>query len=207
MNQKTTTAGLRRTPPYKDHDAIRSDIANAVIDEIYEAGLEKLTLRGVARRLGCSTTVILSYYVNKDDLLVQVHTLTSRRGLERLKTAAAEQSDSLFDLLKVLLPIDEERRREWAIWIAFWGAAIGNRKFAATQRAGTRGAARLVHAFIDRMGKGDQAAGSRDGLSTARSLLLHVYGIALEAVFDSKSWPPAKQLAELRAQCDRVMQP
>jgi hypothetical protein len=104
--------------------------------------------------------------------------------------------------LEAILPLDGERLLNWKVWLAFWGAAVGDEGLAAEQRrryelfrAGLVDAVRL-----------DQAAGllrsDIDPDEAARHLATLLDGIAVQVVFAPDLWPPEVQLRMVRGHLD-----
>ncbi|HZV10214.1 MAG TPA: helix-turn-helix domain-containing protein, partial [Novosphingobium sp.] len=62
-------------PKKVDHARRRLDIARVAEGLVYDKGMDGLTMRDVARGMGCSLSVILHYFESKLDLLVFTHRL------------------------------------------------------------------------------------------------------------------------------------
>lgn len=76
-------------PQRKNGLALRLDretIVMAALDQIAEAGLDKLTMRAIARRLACDPMAIYYYLPSKDDLLDAVAARLDSDGCDHQST-------------------------------------------------------------------------------------------------------------------------
>ena len=95
-------------------------------------GLEQLTLRGLARR-GLDDGVVNHYFVDKRDLLVATFRSRTDVAWRRAESEMASGASPLEAIVEGALPVDEERLANWKVWMAFWGAAIGDDDLTAVQ--------------------------------------------------------------------------
>jgi len=109
-------------PRLIDHDQRRKQIAAIVEEIVYEHGADALTIRDVAGRVGCSTTVVSHYFRTKLEMLLFTHQLVRSRAEALLEDAVRNRS-SLEEALLALLPVSDQRKRDWNTWFAFWGMA------------------------------------------------------------------------------------
>lgn len=94
-------------PARADQALRRREIVAAAVDLIAERSVHKLTLRGVAARLGGSVTLITHYYDSRDALLDDVSAHLARTWKERAFAVPAQPDDpwsSLRAVLQALLP-------------------------------------------------------------------------------------------------------
>jgi AcrR family transcriptional regulator len=109
-----------------DHDARRADLARAVWAVVRRAGIEHASVRTVAAEAGCSPGSLRHYLPTHSDLLACALQAVAERidgrlsGLDRHPDAriAARQ------VLHELLPLDDERRAENEVWLAFTARAL-----------------------------------------------------------------------------------
>ena len=90
------------------------------------------------------------------------------------------------------LPLDADRLRHWMVTIAFCTLAAGDAELAAAQRDAYREFRNTVTAQLVRCGL-PAAAAQRE----AERLIAVVDGVAMQALFDTDSWPAARQSAVL----------
>lgn len=186
-------------PKIVDHQARRSIVAETAAKLIAQSGLDGLTVREVARLSGCSTSIVSHYFSSKQDLLLSAY----RMRMERTNRAIVESrmaGESLFESFTVLLPIDEERRESWRIWLAFWGLATADNNFLLEQRQRSREAVDMVRDAIS--AAGTPLTGEALEIAS-QALLSSISGIATQASYDAERWPPERQTAILRLLLER----
>ncbi|SEF81843.1 DNA-binding transcriptional regulator, AcrR family [Nonomuraea solani] len=113
-------------PKTVDHQARRRQIADAVHRIIDAKGMDSVSLREVAAEAGMSMGAVQYYFATKDEMLrVALEHINTRIGL---RVAAAGQGSSPLALLRVaileLLPLDETRRFEARIGLAFLARSV-----------------------------------------------------------------------------------
>lgn len=110
--------------------AQRHAIISAAISVIEEAGLDGTRLRDVARAAQLTTGAVTHYFDSKDEVLVAALEEVVQSTLARArKGTAASQAASVDDFIarmSAYIPVNEAGRREWRVWLAFWGRAIAD---------------------------------------------------------------------------------
>lgn len=184
-------------PRVVDHDERRLHIAQVVEQLVYDQGIQAVTIREVASRVGYSTTVVSHYFSSKLEMLVFTHQV-ARRKAEALIDDAIRGGRPLMETLEQLLPLTEERWRDWHTWFAFWGMAPAEPDVTREWREGTNNA---HHLFL-RLIQGAQAAGQFpaeiDSISAATRIQIFVNGIASLVSQDRAGWPAERQKATLK---------
>jgi AcrR family transcriptional regulator len=106
----------------------RDDIIAAVAHLIADQGLESLTMRNIARHVGCSVGTLPHYFEGKDDIVVAALNWSSERILNRLTSmpAADTRLDNLYPLLSASMPTDEQSDTEWRVRLCLWDYAVTN---------------------------------------------------------------------------------
>ncbi len=180
-------------PRVVDADKRRAELVELTAGEIARAGLERLTLRGLARAGGWTTGTVTHYFVDKRDLLIATfHSRAdaARRRSELLIAAGANALDAIVDSV---LPVDEERLADWNVWLAFWGAAIGDDELTAIQHERQRSFMDTIARALEiERGEGRLRA-DIDLAREARHLVALLDGVALQAAFQPDTWPPVEQ--------------
>src|SRR5690606_29622071 len=114
----------RAMPRQVDHDERRRAVARIAADLIARGGLEALTIRNVAKAAGYSTAVVSHYFADKRQLLLFIYRAAIERTRSQIDAALAKDRGDLKACLDAILPLNEERRRDWLVWFAFWGMAV-----------------------------------------------------------------------------------
>lgn len=180
-------------PRIVDHDARRRLVAEVAATLVAERGLEAVTFRELAEQAGFSTAIVSHYFADKREVLQVTYHHTVRRARERLRRATAAAPADVAGALEALLPLDDERRRDWKVWFAFWAVAAADTALAAEQRE------RVLRTRQDIAGLLAALPAPPDDLDVAaRQVLSTIMGMAAQAVFDADDWPPARQRAMVR---------
>ena len=175
-------------PRVADHDARRRQVAAAVAEIVATHGLDGVTVARAAAGAGISVGLVQHYFANKDDMLLFAFTHV-REGIDaRVADAVAAGAGSgariervLVDALGELLPLDERRRRECRVTLAFAGRSVDNPRLAEVLRASADGArGRLAVAVHNGKECGEVPAETDERLEAARLLAL-VDGLAMHA--------------------------
>lgn len=107
----------------------REQIGQAVIDIMATRGIEEVSLRDVAAEAGVSMGLVQHYFATKDQMLFFACQLlverTRRRTSETIAASPAPRTArlALRTAMLDLLPLDDERRRETRVWLAFLARA------------------------------------------------------------------------------------
>jgi AcrR family transcriptional regulator len=193
-------AYARRVPRTVDHESRRQEVGAIAAALIADGGLDAATIRDVASAAGYSTKAVTRYFADKRDLLLHVYRAAAARARTRLDAAVAMTPDDPLACVDELLPLDAPRRRDWAVWFAFWSVAIGDPAFQEEQRARVR----FTHETLVRVVRSAVAAGrlpdDLDAERVAARLLTTVHGVAVQSVFDPRRWTVARQREALQEQ-------
>jgi len=192
-------------PARGDHEQRRQQVARIAADLVASGGLAAATHRRIAEAAGCSTTVVSHYFSDKRDLVTATYREVGDRVAARVR-AARSSDDRLVATLEALLPLDENRTRDWRLLFTFLGLAATDAELTAEQR----GRAAAARAQIETALADDKQAGriplDADVAALARSLLSLVLGMGMQALFDPAEWPPermhtalADAVAQIRA--------
>lgn len=194
-----------------DHDARRQQVAEAVEHVVATEGFAAVTVARTAAAAGISVGLVQHYFPSKDDMLLhafsQARSRTEQRVLadaQRADQAGARIEHILLDALAELLPLDERRRRECRVELAFTGRVVDNPQLA--QALGTSNARlRAMLAQAIRNGKecGEVADAADEDIEAAR-LLATLDGLKLHAYTEPGTMTPAAARDALAEQLRRV---
>lgn len=187
-------------PAAVDHDEKRDAIARIAADLIAARGLDAATIRQVAAAAGYSTTVVTHYFANKRAMLLAAYRHAAESTQGRFDALATECNADPLSRLESLLPIDEEGRRAWRIYLQYWPLADHDEELAIEQRWWSANGTELIRAALVQVcPEIDDADGKA---AIALSVLL---GIAIQATFDPAGWPASRQTAMWQAQCKLLL--
>jgi AcrR family transcriptional regulator len=183
-------------PKFVDHNARRRFVTEVAAELIAAGGVEALTVRGVAAAAGWSTAVVSHYFADKRDLLRSTFRAAANRSTARFAAAASSDQRSMAGCLEALLPMDDDSRRDWRVFVAFWGTAASDEELGIEQRERVRSARKRIETLLSEQlppGRSDS-----DVRTIARGLLTLVQGISSQSVFDPEDWTPRRQAEQLR---------
>ncbi len=182
-------------PKRVDTAAQRRSIADAAIDVIDEVGLEGARLRDVARAARVTTGAVTHYFDGKDSVIEAALAEIVRRTLERMNAGRGSPPPDLATFIGRVckyLPLDEECRREWRVWLAFWGRAIADERLRAIHR-------QHYSAFVDRLSAilpelcASPRPAQRHLRKTADAVIAALDGVGTRATLEPEHWPPRRQ--------------
>jgi AcrR family transcriptional regulator len=175
-------------PARGDHQQRRQQVARIAADLVAAGGLAAATHRRIAQAAGCSTTVVSHYFTDKRDLVTATYREVGDRVATRVE-AARTSEDRLVAILEALLPLDEDRTRDWRLLFTFLGLAATDAELTAEQRD----RAAVARAQIETALTSDKQAGRLpadiDVAAAAGFLLSLVLGMGMQALFDPAEWP------------------
>jgi AcrR family transcriptional regulator len=113
-------------PKLVDHEQRRAELAEAVWTVIRRDGLERASVRNVAHEAGLSMGSLRHYFATQSELLCFAMQLVGDRARARIAALepAADARRAAEQLLHELVPLDDERRAEAEVWLAFTGRAL-----------------------------------------------------------------------------------
>lgn len=113
-------------PKQVDHYQRKVEIAKATWKVIVEEGLEKATVRKVAKAAGFSVGSLRHYFPTQSELLRFSMELVFDRINQRFQSKHYQGSplEVLTEMFQELLPTNEEKRVETEVWFVFLGRAL-----------------------------------------------------------------------------------
>ncbi|MEU8940895.1 TetR/AcrR family transcriptional regulator [Streptomyces goshikiensis] len=196
-------------PKHVDPDARRQQVVDALFRVVVREGLHRTSLRGVADEAQLNIGSLRHYFASQQELMrfamqsmidrvggrllarvEQIGDLGSRPRPEQLRLAA--------ELLAELLPLDERRRTEVAVFLDFNAAARTDPAFGDLARKAAEGTRWLLRRILARL---DAAGSLRPGLDLdieAERLAALVDGLGLSGVLHPDLLPPQTSLDVLR---------
>jgi AcrR family transcriptional regulator len=170
-------------PKVVDHTERRTRIAEALLRVAGEHGLEAVSLRHVAAEAGVTSGMVQHYFRTKDEMMAFALEVVRERGEARLTRAAAELGPDpsprqiLRTIVAGVLPVDEERRAEGRVALAFLAYTAVRPEAGAPLRADT---ARMLTFVADQIRAGGPRAGiDPDTAAVGTLALLEGLGVHL----------------------------
>jgi AcrR family transcriptional regulator len=113
-------------PKVVDHEQRRRELAHAVWRVIRRQGVEEASVRTVALEAGWSPGALRHYFATQSELLAFAMRLVVERIEGRIAAIAqaTDPREAVEQVLHELLPLDDERRAENEVWLAFTARAL-----------------------------------------------------------------------------------
>lgn len=183
-------------PAIIDHEKRRRYVCDIAARLISRAGVEAVTIRDVAAEAGCSTRIVSHYFRSKRELLLLTFREFSQRSLDEGEAALASGAD-VQNCLEALLPLDEMRRLNWQVWLAFWGMTANDSEFLIEQVKRSREMRELIARLLSSR-LGAPPKGSPNWDFGAAHVLTVIVGVATQGTFDPQHWTAERQCDHLR---------
>lgn len=176
-------------------------------DLVAAGGLAAATNRRIAEASGTSTTVVSHYFTDKRDLVLATYRQVGQRVSRRLEAAAGASPDPLLATLEALLPLDDDRTRDWRLLFTFLGLAATDPELGEEQQARALASRRHVEAQLCDEQQAGRVPAGLDVAAAAAALLSLVLGTGMQALFDPQAWPPERMRATLAAAVTALREP
>jgi AcrR family transcriptional regulator len=113
-------------PKVVDHEERRRELGHTVWRVIRRDGVERASVRVVADEAGWSPGALRHYFASQSELLAFAMRLVVERIEARIAALdrATDPRQAVEQVLYELLPLDDERRAENEVWLAFTARAL-----------------------------------------------------------------------------------
>jgi len=177
-------------PAKVDADDRRRQLVLAAAELIADEGINALTNAKIAKRLSGSTTMVTHYFRSKRELVLDTYQTMASRSRARLEQAMRGSSDPLAACLHALLPLDDQTRLEWRVWLAYQGMSVGDpeltRIWASRAASAVDRITRLIEADIE----AERMPSSIDPAMESDRLFALIQGMSFQSIVDPKRWSP-----------------
>jgi AcrR family transcriptional regulator len=193
-------------PRQVDPEQRRAELAEAVWTVIRRDGLQRASVRNVAREAGLSMGSLRHYFASQNELLCFAMGLVGDRARDRIRALdpAPGPRQAAEQLLHQLVPLDDERRAESEVWLAFTShALVDARQRAIYEQIHDQLYGACVSALTVLADAGQTAEDLDVPLEAAR---LHALldGLAVHAVMRPASLPPSRIVAIIARHLDSL---
>ncbi|GAA3466501.1 TetR/AcrR family transcriptional regulator [Nonomuraea roseola] len=175
-------------PKVVDPEARREEVAEAVFRVVRRDGLEQASLRNVAEEAGLAIGSVRHYFAGHSELMVFAMQAMNERVVRRLleHVEKLETTDDRLPLaesmLAELLPLDERRREEATIWLAFATAARTRPELRPHAEESYDGLRRLVFKVLDGARRSGRLREGTDLAVEVERLCALIDGLTVHAV-------------------------
>ena len=187
-------------PKIIDHNARRRDIAKAAVTVIGENGIDNTRLIDVAREAKATTGAITHYFEGKDAVLLAALDHVAQNILLLVQThEGVTDREQIIDNSCLALPIGDDGRRDWRVWLAFFSRAVGDPALARINNAYYEEFRTGLSKIIRELQKNKKLSASIDADLTSDAIITAVDGLGIRASLDPDNWPPERQKDLMRA--------
>jgi AcrR family transcriptional regulator len=188
-------------PKIVDHEKRRQELVDAAWRVIQRDGVEGASVREIAAEAGCSPGSLRYYFPAQADLIAFAMALVAERVHARVAALepGEDVSASVLDALEQVLPLDEERRMEMEIWLAFSARAQVDPALRPQRDETYAALRRFVRTGIDALADAGLMRPSLSREAEARRLHALVDGLALHGVTSPTEMTPRRLRRVLRA--------
>lgn len=192
-------------PKLVDHDARRAELARAAGRSIATLGLTGVTLREIAAEAGCTTGALAHYFDDKEALLASALQAFADDTLQAARSTSPTNRAELLETLDVAIPTTGARAAEWRVWMWFWVHSTVDESLANHNRRLQQGWTDYIAQCLDQVIANEGLDLGTPTHELAVQLLQSLNGIGLDATFDPKAWPPARQRSQLALALDLLL--
>ena len=171
-------------PKVVDHVERRRELAEAVWRVILRDGVEGVSVRNVAAEAGWSTGALRHYFGTKEELLTSATGLLDDRVRRRIESKHHGDTprEAARSMLCEILPLDEERHADGALWFAFAARSLVDPLIAEEHAPVFDGARELCRHVTYRMAEGGWLSPGLDPEDEAGRLHALVDGLTLHGL-------------------------
>jgi TetR/AcrR family transcriptional regulator, transcriptional repressor of bet genes len=175
----------------------RRAISSAAISVIDRTGLEGARLRDVARAASVTTGAVTHYFDSKDAVLEAALGEIVQRTLKRMESrrvaSAPGDVEAFIRRVSAYLPIDEQSRKEWRVWMAFWGRAIADERLRTIHRNYYDEIIETVIGPLQLLRSGRPKLSRRRLRKYADASIAAIDGVSTRATLEPELWPVSRQ--------------
>jgi len=195
-------------PKDVNHDERREELLEAVWQVIARDGMERATIRAIARETGWSAGVLAHYFDGKEEIIGSALRLMYERIAARWdsKLEGLTGIEALQELVLDNLPLDDERELETRFLMNYWSREIrgGNHG----PRPARRGP--MLIDLLTELTRDAQATGEirsdEAPEDIAERLLGLIDGFSLHTLLDPRRLSRSRQVALVQQEFDRLSQ-
>ncbi len=176
-------------------EARRAEVADATLRSIAKHGLEGASLRTIACEAGFTTGTLAYYFRNKKEILLFAGHTVMRQVITRIAEhlAVCPSLESLERALLAELPIAEDKRLGWQVWLTFTAQVPSDNDFRKEHEERYAELRSVVRHCFEVEAKAGNLAKGVEGILEVDRILGLFDGLGLHALLEPRLYPPAHQ--------------
>lgn len=182
-------------PRFVDHAARRAALTEALWRVVRHSGIHAVSVRAVAAEAGTSPSALRHYFASQDELLgfglLAVVQRVEGRLLPRLTELTG--ADGARTIFEQFLPLDQDRRMEIEVYLAFIGRAPADAALRRIRDAADARASEGVRYGVGLLAEAGAVAPGRDLDEEASRIYALLDGLALHGALMPERYPPEHQ--------------
>ncbi len=177
------------------YDDRRIEVAKAAWRVIVREGLDRASMRAIAKELGSSTGVVTHYFRDKEELTLFALEQVFASVIEDMKVCAEGRKgiDRLEQIIFSALPLKASDRDDWKVWIAFLGYSTGRERLIKEHQKRYEFLRQILCQELADLQIAKLIRADLDLNLEANALIALVDGIATGVVINPKQFSPEQQ--------------
>lgn len=169
-------------------DERRQFVVEAAYRVIARDGVEGFTIRNVAKEAGGTIGLVTRWFKSKEELIeAAVDRAVTDFDVEIEKALKAHE-DVPMRVLEMAMPLTEDGKAEYRIWLAFWALSICRTNLRTSYQSYYATYREMLTSFLQR--KYDMGG---EASEIADLFLIFLDGIGLQTILDEDRWTPEYQ--------------
>lgn len=173
----------------------RLEVTEAAWRVIVREGLDRTSMRAIAKELGSSTGVVTHYFRDKDELMLFALERIFENLLEDIKSSVKEQQGikRLEQMILAALPLQDSEITGWRVWVAFLGYAVGREKLVREHQKRYKFLRQIIYQELADLQAAKMIRADIDLTLEANALIALVDGIGVGIVINAEQFDLEQQ--------------
>ena len=194
-------------PKLVDHDARRTEIAQATWAAVRDVGIERLRLRDIAEEVGFTTGVFAHYFRDKDSVLRFAFNLAYQHAYEQILNSNEAVSSGLGRMRNALVALIPDKKRPESV--AFVSMCFGIRHIsdpllAADYKKNRNEYGRLLKSYIHDASNDGEILIDKSSDNVLDLVFAVLDGVCIAALLNPEGYPKARCARILDTMIERL---